>query len=87
MYIVVSICGLYTLFFFLNLQEYTLEYALEMKSTHSVNDVIRRKGACVPVDRALDSRSNGLVLNIYCCSCEEVLGKLLNPMLPGATNP
>ena len=40
-------------------------------------------GACGPVDRALDSRSEGLGFGSQCWSCVEVLGKLCIPHCPG----
>ena len=36
-------------------------------------------GACGPVDRALDSRSDGLGFNSWCWPCVEVSGKLRLP--------
>ena len=40
---------------------------------------IKPVGACVKVDRALDSRSDVLVLDSHYWSHEEVLGKLFIP--------
>ena len=40
-------------------------------------------GTCGPVDRALDSRSDGLGFDSQCWSCVDVLGKLRTPHCHG----
>ena len=73
--------GTIILFFLSNLASY-IDTSVPADRRNTPKTTISRRfttGACVPVDRVLDSRSECLGLDSHCWSCVEVSGKLLIP--------